>query len=300
MINKAILDYKFRESKLRAAGTSIPDFWLYVEGKLDLHFMESLDERKYGCVIAINGRNRKENVKKVVSLGDPKVYGLVDKDFEEPFGIERLFYTDTHDLETLLLLNDDELLSNVCKQAGLTITQDVLEKDVKKVKYLAYQIGVIKKAVHNIVNEGFNMFIPNNVPLDYQKFTTTDYKVVLENFCQFVESNGGNIKKKDLLIDEKINLFFTDYSNLGKVFNQNINTICDISQTSDFWNIVNGHDICELLCFTNDDVNKAFYKRNPTDNFRIKIFEDNLIEAFRKRYFKSTILYFNMATAKLF
>ena len=94
-------------------------------------------------------------------------------------------------------------------------------------------------------------------------------------------------------------MFFTCYQDLGNVFNRDIDVICDISQTSDFWDIVNGHDICELLCFSNDEIKKVFYKRHPIDNYRIKIFEDNIIQEFSTKYFKSTNLYYKMATAKL-
>ena len=103
-----------------------------------------------------------------------------------------------------------------------------------------------------------------------------------------------------MLNNTNINSFFTNDQNFDHVFNRDIVSICDISQTTDFWDIVNGHDVCELLCFINDEVHKVFHKRHPKDNYRIRDFENKIVDIFERKYFKNTNLYFNMAVANLF
>ena len=278
-------------------------FILYVEGDIDQAFFNSLDRKKYECKRLILGffKSHKAKIVDYISnSSDPYEHGLVDKDFDEPISIDRLFYTDTHDLETLLLSNDQNVLFNIFEKTSTKTELEKLDNDYNKAKFIAYQIGIIKKVIRNIAKNGNNFYIPYNIPLDFTKFTTKKNEIVLEYFCQFVRENGGQIYENNLLNNTNINLFFTDDKNLGHVFNRDIYSICDISQTTDFWEIVNGHDICELLCFINNDVYKVFYIRHPKDNYRIRKFENKIVKVFERKYFKSTELYFKMAIAKLF
>ena len=103
-----------------------------------------------------------------------------------------------------------------------------------------------------------------------------------------MNNNGGYINEEDIENHEIINLFFAD-----GVFNKGIDVICDIAVTKDFWDIANGHDICELLCFVNSDIHDAFYKRY--NDFRVKKLERKLTEEFKSKFFYNTKLYFDMA-----
>jgi hypothetical protein len=296
-----------RFNKLIVEGRIDRDFFIGLKNKHNLRFeCDTIDYANKQEQNAMLGYGYEKNesdimitrpslINRIVS--HPEECGLVDKDFDNDILLDRIFCTDTHDLETLLLLKDKDLLYKVFEHNNILIPSEILKSVVKKAKYLAYQVGIIKKAVHNIPG----LYIPNTLPLDYEKFTTEDDEVILEKFCQFVRNKCKNcrINEKALINDEVINMFFNYYPNLGSVFDRDIDVICDISQTSDFWDIVNGHDLCELLCFSNDEIKKAFYKLHPVDNRRIKIFEDNIIQEFSTKYFKSTNLYYKMATAKL-
>ena len=71
----------------------------------------------------------------------------------------------------------------------------------------------------------------------------------------------------------------------------------DHTKIPDFWNLVNGHDILQLLQFINEEICSAFQ-----DNGRYTLnrgFEMSLIAAYDYSQFKKTILHQKMLTAGL-
>ena len=75
------------------------------------------------------------------------VYGMIDLDFDDEDSnlykkTSQLFVTDTHDLETLLLSTDSELLRRV-KRCSID------EKDIKWAFSVAYQLGVMRSVLRD-------------------------------------------------------------------------------------------------------------------------------------------------------
>jgi len=69
-----------------------------------------------------------------------KVFGVVDSDYSnesETTSLQNLFMTDTHDIETLLLMTDETLLNRILN--GL-----FSDDDIKKAYYLSYQLAILR------------------------------------------------------------------------------------------------------------------------------------------------------------
>lgn len=262
---------------------------LYVEGDTDRIFFNSLDRKNYEAKRLILGffKSRKSHILDHISnSSDPYEYGLVDKDFDDSVKHEKLFYTDTHDLETLLLSNDNILIYRIFKKH--------FDHDIDNAKYMAYQIGVIKKTLFIIRKEKRGrLFLPNNVPFQRSLFTC-DYKLIFEDFCSYFERINNNVSlPPDIIKKEELirNNFSLDSASGKLIFKEEKYVIL---QQNNLWDIINGHDILKLLKLLNNEINECFTKDNNFD------FEHKLVEAFQKSMFINTILYFRMKTSDLF
>ena len=224
------------------------------------------------------------------------LFGLVDSDCEELSTckpLPRLFITDTHDLETLLLSTDGELLTRI-EECEISLA------DVKKAYHIAYQLAYLREelAIYRgdldlrliscgsgqvdlcaFVNDGvinLNALVKYIVLKSSNKLPPSK----VTKICNSIVSSKTGRKKIDL------------NGNWKQLFDQ-----FDHTKIPDFWNLVNGHDILQLLQFINEEICSAFQ-----DNGRYTLnrgFEMSLIAAYDYSQFKKTILHQKMLTAGL-
>lgn len=79
-----------------------------------------------------------------IDASDWNVYGVVDSDYSnesETTSLQNLFLTDTHDIETLLLMTDETLLNRILN--GL-----FSDDDIKKAYYLSYQLAILRTVLY--------------------------------------------------------------------------------------------------------------------------------------------------------
>ena len=219
------------------------------------------------------------------------VYGLVDRDYDNSNDIytktPKLFVTDTHDLETLLLSTDVDILKKIEK---CTISL----KDTKKAFFLAYQLGLIRKVILDVKDSEFSIQAissNSNDQIDYYEFVD-DYEINVRKLIKFINNlNDGCLspaKEKKLL--EKV---IKDKQLKKKLdsdtkWNDTLDRF-DPSAHDDFWNVVNGHDVLSILRYINQDAaeaysNKAMYNLN-------RDFENDLIDHYDYATLKNTNVY---------
>ena len=166
------------------------------------------------------------------------IFGMVDKDFDESddpkfadlINKQKLFLTDTHDLETFLLKTDDDVLDDI---------EVITQEDFEDAAFVAYQIGLIKSVDRTL----------KTPCVDYSEYTKEN-KIILE---EFLRDAKHKIPKQDLIQHKIIKRNFSNDGNSNNVFNKDMPSD-GIESFEDFWNIVNGHDILYLLRLHHDEL----------------------------------------------
>lgn len=256
---------------------------VYLEGWIDKRFYRRFPDRNFACRFLDNGffnSCKKKIINHIKECRKPGEYGIVDKDFDEPscLAIDGLFCTDTHDLETLLFSKDDQLMLHIFKKHFLS--------DVEKSKYIAYQIGIIKKGLYKI--ERGTIDLPRQTKCEV--FITKDNKINLKSFCEYMIKNdqNTNIDLEELRKIDTIQAYF-DSDEL--IFNKSKD---DILVSNDFWNTVNGHDLSIILRSINKEIDEFLENENST-------LEKKIVDLVNTEKFKNdTKLYENMKNADLF
>ena len=287
---------------------------LVVEGKTDCDFFKGKLANNVICEIANKAFagsseriNCKEAVKYVISgqttyakvlsnsLSDIKkliLYGFVDLDYEDSSSITnnqpRLFVSDTHDLETLMISTDAEILRRI--EDGV-----ISEEDVRKTLFYAYQIAVIRDALFSLNTNlvdlkwisgsndiDFNVLIKDetievSIVLNYlsSKLEKPLSKNQMDTLCRRVTGNAALKKKLDKNNRWKLN---------WKEF--------DFETVPDYWKLVNGHDILSILRVVNHTIHDRFRQAQEEGNRRA--FENVLINEYDFQTFKETMVYQKM------
>jgi len=222
------------------------------------------------------------------------IYGLVDSDNRDdnPQTINTLFFTDTHDLETLILSTDIEILFRLL---DCQITND----DIKKAFLLSYQIHIIKDILHDNYA---------NIPLSYYEITIdTRFELFMKNNeinipdfikylkeCTNTELSGSRINEiiNNVMESKSIRSLFNTKTNDWKISWSSFAH----SSIQDFWHVVNGHTILCLITYFCEHAYNSFAKDTHQHN---RAFENALIKEYDSPKFKTTKLYSNMKTAGL-
>ena len=220
------------------------------------------------------------------------LYGLVDLDADEERDTEnipRLLVTDTHDLETLLLSTDPTILSRL-------ESCNISAEDTVKAYFVAYQLGIVRKLLSGYYD---------SKSFDLQKLSCGSEQV---NFGAFVKEAKINLadlinylteESSEKYSSERIRNILSKTLNgkIGKkyfqangLWKQDI-TAFDFSSIENFWKIVNGHDILQLLQYYNADVFSAFSRTGKALN---REFEVKLIDTYDYSKFGKTKLYGKM------
>ncbi len=298
---------------------------LLVEGLTDEKFIKPILKEKVVCKIANKAFGNKQTFEKSASfncknaivnvvyglskapklLDLPKgigienlvIYGMVDLDFDEPDATvlsgENLFVTDTHDLETLLLSTDHELLEHL-DECSITCME------AKQAFYLAYQFGFIRQVLHDICGTELELGIiagGRQKDINYDSFVEGNV-INLKKIIEYVAANSKKtvskekIKKlldkclKEKAIKKKINNDFQWAEPIEKF---------EISAIDDFWKVTNGHDILSIIRFLNKEANEK-YSANYSNALNRK-FENDLIKAYNYRSLENTKIYQKMRDA---
>ena len=294
---------------------------LIVEGETDKIFFEHVKNETVDCIVAervfnsdsmfrtvSTGRvNCKDSIVKIIyaitkipsmivqypeNLDDWDLYGMVDLDDGIDNSVEslpRLLVTDTHDLETLLLSTDPTILSRL---EGCNISAE----DTVKAYFVAYQLGIVRKLLSGYYD---------SKSFDLQKLSCGSEQVNFGAFVKEVKINLADLinyvteESSEKYSSERIRSILNKTLNgkIGKkyfqtngLWKQDI-TAFDFSSIENFWKIVNGHDILQLLQYYNADVFSAFSRTGKALN---RGFEVKLIDTYDYSKFRKTKLYGKM------
>lgn len=170
------------------------------------------------------------------NLKNINVFAIVDRDFDDEYPSskleERIFSDSTHDLETMLINSDSQLLT----KCG--ISDDVINNAFFKV----YQLSKIKQLIHS-------SDICVRYTLDEQEVSKLENlfdgnKLNVEKAIQFFKKKKGSKnnmlalnllrKKAKGILDKNDNVI------IRKEINSN-------SLPNDFWEVVNGHDLVFII-----------------------------------------------------
>lgn len=293
---------------------------LVVEGSTDEKFVKKIINDDVWCVTALDAfsnedcmmmseekliKTNKEVIINVVyglsvfptlinskGLGDWNVYGMVDMDFdssEAHTDSSKLFITDTHDLETLLLSTDGELLGRLDKCT-------LPEEDIRRAYFVAYQIGFARSVIKPICKKELDLkpISAGKEDIDYKLFVKDDRLDIaaLMKFINKGKMNGLSSAKlnqfiKKVLADKQLKKKVDD----SGVWKQSLEEFCNAS-VNDFWNKMIGHDILALIRYFNPDAKRVY--SNSRGHSLNREFEFDLIDKYIYENILSTNIYANM------
>lgn len=225
-----------------------------------------------------------------------KIFGMIDLDYDNSDGeclSSRLFVTDTHDLETLLISTDNNILQHL---NGCFISTE----DANTAFYLSYQLGFLRKFIKKVINS-------NKIEFDLQPICAGTGKDI-DYFC-FIENYKINVKKLINYLNKKNNnCLSTKKENeiikkvlsekeVNKKLDKNGNWNSTLEEFKplnfeDFWTIVNGHDLLSILKFINNNAKEKYNNKNSYSLNRD--FEMDLIDSYEYTNIKKTEIYKNM------
>lgn len=242
-----------------------------------------------------------------------------------------IFITDKHDLETTMFFSDKKLFNNIVDDFLTKIGLNDILKEINKTNekaeferaiYIAYQIGIIKSVFPKDFDFKKNSI--NNV-LDSDKIILDDYyscfnvPSLLYGLCQ---KKGNYIEERTSCNDEmrleeinvainglekSIEIFkkvqcFKDLIKLPNIISNFrpgpngkysfVRSQKAILKSKNLWDIVNGHDVCEILLNLSKNLAKFV-------NFRRKEFEDEMVYRYKMDLFFDTSLYSSMKSIGL-
>ena len=294
---------------------------IVVEGSTDDAFIQKIKEDSVDCIVAANvfksndpfrsnsikTTNCKEAIVTIITglcrfpsvlIKNAKdiekwdLYGLVDADYDDAditSAPPRLFITDTHDLETLLLSTDKELISRLEEC-------EIPASDLYLAYHLAYQLAMVRQELKGF-NDNLNLQIINcgSNQVNFGCFIETD-KISVPNIIKYIgERQEPQIPSSKIKI---ISTAFCSTKNIKKkvdaqgLWKQSVGDF-QKSIPLDFWKLVNGHDILQLLMYINESAAMAYGAEN-SDRLN-RNFELRLIAAYDLPQFRKTKLYEKMS-----
>ena len=221
------------------------------------------------------------------------LYGLVDKDFDDSNDyarITKLFFTDTHDIETLMISTDSELLTRL-DQCGITADE------VKAALYIANQMSAFRQAIKNNGNLSSGLIYSSDGTIAFEEFTDNNM-VDLPKLLQYINSKSENPLSKEKLKKTRESIIKDLKKKLDKegCWKKSLDSFA-ITADSDFWMDVNGHDVLSAICYKNPNVREVFINRGGYSKNRD--FEFALSEAYDYECLKKTKLHTKLQAAGL-
>ena len=221
------------------------------------------------------------------------LYGLVDNDYDESNDyaqIIKLFFTDTHDLETLMISTDNDLFTRL---EHCNITED----EVKAALYIANQMAAFRQAIRNNGNLSPGLINESDGTIAFEEFTDGN-RVVLAKLLQHINSKTEKPLSREKLKKTRELIIKDLKKKLDKegCWKKSIESFI-VTSESDFWMEVNGHDILSAICYINPSVREVF--NNQGGHRQNRDFEINLSDKYNYECLKKTKLYTKLQTAGL-
>ncbi len=229
--------------------------------------------------------------------GQWEIYGLIDRDYGDDTQNclrPRLFITDTHDIETLILFTDSEAVNRIKK---FRVSTDAY----RNVLHLAYQLACYRHALYKMENKKIDLkdLSSSDGTINYSAFVDNDTINPTKLLKMLYLKRDNQMPKKALnrLVqsiqnDRKIKKNF-DKNGLWRMKKESFST----DQVEDFWQFVRGHDILSAICFY-DLSAKAAYR--DTGGYKInREFEKDLVAVYDISLFSRTELFNKMKEADL-
>lgn len=218
-----------------------------------------------------------------------KIFGMVDLDdgIEPKYsGLKSLLYGDTHDLETMMLSSDEELIDN--------LPVYIPDEEKNNAYFMAYQYNLVKKAsiAHtDLMVTGISAIedvkrLFNDGMLDVEK--------CIRLFIKNTKSDSVNTKN----LNKIVATIYKDIRQINSKHEWKIKREGFInSLPGDFWQVVNGHDLCLMLRCSSEEM--ANYYHEVNSNGLDRAFEVDLIENYNYSCFAKTGLYKSFVDSKI-
>lgn len=223
------------------------------------------------------------------------LYGLVDNDFDDSNDyarVTKLFFTDTHDLETMMIATDIGLLTRL-KECNITV------EEVKIALYIANQLAAFRKAIRNRNDEILKAGLINAADgtIEFKAFTVGD-KVDLAKLLEYMSKKLAKPLSKEKLKKTRDAISKDLKKQLDKegFWKKPLNSFV-VNYDSDFWMDINGHDILSAICYIKPRVREVFINQGGYNQNRD--FEFALSAAYDYGCLKTTKLYTKLQVAGL-
>lgn len=219
------------------------------------------------------------------------LFGLVDNDFDDSNNysrITKLFFTDTHDLETLMLSTDSSLLFRL-EQCNIA------NDEVIAAFYIAKQLSAFRQAISNNGTLNITKINSSNGTIDFEAFIEEN-KISLVKILNYINSKMENPVPKEKIkrIHSAIMADMKRLLDKNGFWKKNLDSF---SIENESWLDINGHDILAALRYKNPSAQKAFSSQGHyTQN---RAFEFALSEAYDYNCLKNTKLYHKLHDAGL-
>ena len=231
--------------------------------------------------------------------GQWHIYGLIDRDYDDEtlnFRLPRLFVTDTHDIETLILSTDSDVLSRINK---IVVSAETINWSL----FLSCQLACYRQALYRLAGKKQEIDIRNinspNGTINFSAFVEND-NIIPEKLIKLIYANQGN-----RLSNEKLN-GLTRSILKDKQVKKNLDSsgkwkfkkeTFEPADVENLWQQIRGHDILSAICFYNPEIDLVF--QNVGKNGINRGFEIELIDKYDLATFVNTDLYQQMKAADL-
>ena len=221
------------------------------------------------------------------------LYGLVDNDFDDSNDYSRvpkLFFTDTHDLETLMISTDKELFARL-ERCSITVDE------VKAALYIANQMAAFRQAIKNNGNLSPSLINMSDGTISFEEFMD-DNLVDLVKLLQYINGKSENPLSREKLkkTRESITKDLKKKLNKEGYWKKSLESFA-VTADSDFWMDVNGHDVLSAICYKNRHAREVF--KNQDGYSQNRDFEIALSEVYDYDCLKKTNLHRKLQAAGL-
>jgi hypothetical protein len=257
-------DYYANEVRLRRSNHQ--GAFLIVEGSSDAKFYRQQIDAEHCQIVVAQNRDMAIKVLEILQKAPaPDVIAIVDKDFDELNGtlptLPNLFFTDTHDLETLLLQSPalEKLLNEFASEDKLArFGQNLREVLLISGSAIGYLLWVSLQDAMHLKFEG----------IDFPKFV--DEVTLKINEAKLIEEVKNKSQKPGI-----------NTADLQERLEQQKNS------SHDLWQICCGHDLISILAV---GLRRAIGSKKPQE-VTADILERSLRLAYEQVYFQKTQLY---------
>lgn len=292
---------------------------LLVEGQTDKKFIEKILRDDVVCIVANKAFGNKNSyekesfnckeaiektlygIKRIPMLvkcpsGAEKwdLYGMIDRDegiereFEQVHG---LFVTDTRDLETQIISTDRKVFNriSICKISHIEVMTSLL---------ISYQLAVMKEVIRHDVKDKLSLACINtgSKEVEMEKFIDVDH-VNINKLVEYIldSSNVSTSCKRKVIEQILASKRYKKEADASFAWKKKMETF-DPDNISDFWQIINGHDVLETIRYISKDAGRAFGNTSSSLN---REFEFELVDKYDHSNLAKTKLYEEMSKCSL-